>query len=115
MTARMNFKLKNIGSVQTPAVIIGDKFGAYELRGTELVHAITRHDSLRRVTITRPEFSYGKKQHELFKNELKTQKDYVVLCSDSVIYDPREGKAGVFYRFDYATPSFCMFKFYKVN
>ena len=36
MTARMNFKLKNVGSVQTPAVIVGDKFGAYELRGTEL-------------------------------------------------------------------------------
>ena len=112
---KQKFIVENIGDATLPQIVVGKKFAVYVMRGDELKSANTRHSTLQSITLTSPEFKDRTERHNKIKKEVATTKDTTFIWSESVIYDPFQGKLGVFYIFDHATPKSVVFKFWKEN
>ena len=117
MTKRMHIQMKNVGTADLPAIAVGNWFGIYEKDGNSYVPAMTRHGSLQRAMLGGPRTpsAYHTNGHKAFAKELASEKDYTYVHQNTLIFNPKEGVAGVFYKFEHATKSFCIFRFYKVN
>jgi hypothetical protein len=108
-------QIKNIGTSEYPAITLSKKYAVMINEDGRLFPAPTRHESLRSQTAVNPEFSRNKTRQDRIKKEIATQKDSVQIWSESVIYDPSQGKIGAFYKFDHATKTQVIFTFWKEN
>lgn len=107
--------MKNIGDVKLPAVLVGKRYGFYELSSMGgMSPARTRHGLVRDLTSRAPEFAAGKGRQNRMRGELQTA-DTLPVWSITILFSPSEGSAGAFYKYSRATATQVIFKFWRVN